>query len=230
MKVQKKLMGITLFAMVALTVAACGTNRQAQPPASEITRQAGNISTPEQTSYASLYQTSVFLGDSITEGLSYHDVLKEENVLAGAGKTAEFALEDVDELVKRKPEHIFIQLGSDDILWPTDHPKEYSLSYYAQLIERIKERLPEASITILSVTPVTAKAEKAEPRYKNIGDYNKGLKELASKVKVGYIDVSSIVADHPDMYDEDGIHFQATFYPILLDYVKDELSRMESAK
>ncbi|MGF9909663.1 GDSL-type esterase/lipase family protein [Brevibacillus porteri] len=228
MKVQKKMIGITLFAMVALSVAACGTN--GQPPASEITRQAGNISTLEQTSYASEYQTSVFLGDSITEGLSYHDVLKEKNVLAGAGKTAEFALQDVDELVKRKPEHIFIQLGSDDILWPTDHPKEYSLSYYTKLIDRIKERLPEASITILSVTPVTAKAEKAEPRYQNIDDYNKGLKELASKVRVGYIDVSSIVANHPEMYDADGIHFQAEFYPILLDYVKDELGRQKSTK
>lgn len=221
-------MSITLFAMVALSVAACGSN--GQPPAPEMTRQVEDISTAKQTSYASLYQKSVFLGDSITEGLSYHDVLKEENVLAGAGKTAEFALEDVDELVKRKPEHIFIQLGSDDILWPTDHPKEYSLSYYAQLIGRIKERLPEASITILSVTPVTEKAEKAEPRYQNIDDYNKGLKELASKVQVGYIDVSSIVDDHPEMYDADGIHFKAEFYPILLDYIKDELGRKKSAK
>lgn len=221
-------MSITLFAMVALSVAACGSN--GQPPAPEMTRQVEDISTAKQTSYASLYQKSVFLGDSITEGLSYHDVLKEENVLAGAGKTAEFALEDVDELVKRKPEHIFIQLGSDDILWPTDHPKEYSLSYYAQLIGRIKERLPEASITILSVTPVTEKAEKAEPRYQNIDDYNKGLKELASKVQVGYIDVSSIVDDLPEMYDADGIHFKAEFYPILLDYIKDELGRKKSAK
>ncbi|MCC8436450.1 GDSL-type esterase/lipase family protein [Brevibacillus sp. M2.1A] len=228
MKVQRKMMSITLFAMVALSVAACGSN--GQPPAPEMTRQVEDISTAKQTSYASLYQKSVFLGDSITEGLSYHDVLKEENVLAGAGKTAEFALEDVDELVKRKPEHIFIQLGSDDILWPTDHPKEYSLSYYAQLIGRIKERLPEASITILSVTPVTEKAEKAEPRYQNIDDYNKGLKELASKVQVGYIDVSSIVDDHPEMYDADGIHFKAEFYPILLDYIKDELGRKKSAK
>ncbi|ATF13453.1 lysophospholipase [Brevibacillus sp. HB1.2] len=228
MKVQKKMMGITLIAMVALSVAACGTN--GQPPASEMTRQAVDISTPEQTSYASQYQTSVFLGDSITEGLSYHDVLKDKNVLAGAGKTAEFALQDVDELVKRKPEHIFIQLGSDDILWPTDNPKEYSLSYYGQLIDRIKVKLPEASITILSVTPVTAEAEKAEPRYRNIGDYNKGLKELASKVQVGFIDVSSIVSAHPDMYDADGIHFQAEFYPILLDYVKDELGRQKNAK
>ncbi|MGG4462472.1 GDSL-type esterase/lipase family protein [Brevibacillus porteri] len=228
MKVQKKMMGITLIAMVALSVAACGTN--GQPPASEMTRQAVDISTPEQTSYASQYQTSVFLGDSITEGLSYHDVLKDKNVLAGAGKTAEFALQDVDELVKRKPEHIFIQLGSDDILWPTDNPKEYSLSYYDQLIDLIKVKLPEASITILSVTPVTAEAEKAEPRYRNIGDYNKGLKELASKVQVGFIDVSSIVSAHPDMYDADGIHFQAEFYPILLDYVKDELGRQKNAK
>ncbi|MGG4446504.1 GDSL-type esterase/lipase family protein [Brevibacillus porteri] len=228
MKVQKKMMGITLIAMVALSVAACGTN--GQPPASEMTRQAVDISTPEQTSYASQYQTSVFLGDSITEGLSYHDVLKDKNVLAGAGKTAEFALQDVDELVKRKPEHIFIQLGSDDILWPTDNPKEYSLSYYGQLIDRIKVKLPETSITILSVTPVTAEAEKAEPRYRNIGDYNKGLKELASKVQVGFIDVSSIVSAHPDMYDADGIHFQAEFYPILLDYVKDELGRQKNAK
>jgi lysophospholipase L1-like esterase len=228
MKRERKILGITLLVMVALSVAACGTT--GQPPASAISGQAGDISTPEQTPYASLYQTSVFLGDSITEGLSYHDVLKEENVLAGAGKTAEFALQDVDELVKRKPKHIFIQLGSDDILWPTDNPKKYSLSYYAQLIDRIKGRLPEASITILSVTPVTAEAEKAEPRYQNIGDYNKELKELASKVQVGYIDVSSIVADHPEMYDADGIHFQAAFYPILLDYVKDELGRQKIAK
>ncbi|TKI55474.1 lysophospholipase [Brevibacillus antibioticus] len=228
MKVQKKMLGITLIVMLALSVAACGSN--GQPPTFEITRQAVDISTPQQTSYAAQYQKSVFLGDSITEGLSYHDVLKQENVLAGAGKTAEFALQDVDELVKRKPEHIFIQLGSDDILWPTDNPKEYSLSYYSQLIDGIKVRLPEASITILSVTPVTAEAEKAEPRYRNIRDYNKGLKELASKVQVGYVDVSSIVADHPDMYDADGIHFQAEFYPILLDYVKNELGRQKSAK
>ncbi|MGG4454152.1 GDSL-type esterase/lipase family protein [Brevibacillus porteri] len=228
MKVQKKMMGITLIAMVALSVAACGNN--GQTPASEITRQSVDISTPEQTSYASEFQTSIFFGDSITEGLSYHDVLKQENVLAGAGKTAEFALKDVDELVKRKPKHIFIQLGSDDILWPTDNPKEYSLSNYGKLIDRIKAGLPEASITILSVTPVTAEAEKAEPRYRNIGDYNEGLKQLASKIQVGYIDVSSIVAAHSDMYDADGIHFKAEFYPILLDYVKDELGRQKSAK
>ena len=85
------------------------------------------------------------------------------------------------ELTKRDPEHIFIHLGSDDILWPTENPTTYSLKNYAKLIGMIKEKLPQAKITLLSVTPVTVKAEELEPRYKNINDYNEGLKELAEK-------------------------------------------------
>ncbi|WP_420908750.1 GDSL-type esterase/lipase family protein [Brevibacillus humidisoli] len=171
-----------------------------------------------------IFQTSVFLGDSITEGLSYHDVLDEANVLAGAGKTAEFALEDIDELIKRSPKHIFIHLGSDDILWPTDDPKEYSLKHYATLIGTIKEKLPEASITLLAVTPVTAEVEKKEPRYGNIEAYNQGLQELATQEQVGFVDLSPILANNPDLYDTDGIHFKEAFYPLMLDELKDQVN------
>ncbi|WP_315852043.1 hypothetical protein [Brevibacillus brevis] len=61
------------------------------------------------------------------EGLSSHDALDEANVRAGAGKTAEIAraMEAVKELIKRNPKHVFIQLGSDEILWPTDDPLTY---------------------------------------------------------------------------------------------------------
>jgi lysophospholipase L1-like esterase len=173
------------------------------------------------SAYEEQYRTSVFLGDSITEGLSYHDVLNEVNVLAGAGKTAEFALKDVAELVRRKPARLFIQLGSDDILWPTDDPKKYSLTHYAQLIDSIQTKLPKAKLTLLSVTPVTADTEQAEPRYRNIADYNEGLRELAARKQVGYVDLTPLAAEHSELYDKDGIHFQAAFYPHLLDYLKD---------
>ncbi|WNS47082.1 GDSL-type esterase/lipase family protein [Paenibacillus sp. MMS20-IR301] len=171
--------------------------------------------------YREQYRTSVFLGDSITEGLSYHDVLNEDSVLAGAGKTAEFTLmeDDVDQLVARKPEHVFIHLGSTDILWPTDHPKEYSLTHYEQLIDAIQSKIPDATLSLLSVTPVTAHAEQQEPRYRNIKDYNEGLQALAEKKQVQFIDLTTLVADHNDLYDTDGIHFQAAFYPVFLDYL-----------
>lgn len=219
----RKMTGALLIGIVAVSVAACGNqNNNGQAPSSAPSGPASGAAAASQpSSYESLYRTSVFLGDSITEGLSYHDVLSETNVLAGAGKTAEFALKDVEDLVGRKPERVFIQLGSDDILWPTDDPQEYSLTHYAELIDSIQAKLPKAKITLLTVTPVTADAEKTEPRYRNIEAYNEGLKELAAKEQVGYVDLTSLVTEHADLYDTDGIHFQAAFYPILLDYLKD---------
>lgn len=223
MNILKKMKLTLLIGIVALSLAACGNPEGGEKPGAVTQEKGASPAATEQASYATLFQTSVFLGDSITEGLSFHDVLDEANVLAGAGKTAQFALEDIEDLVKRQPKHIFIQLGSDDILWPTDNPKEYSLTHYAQLIGTIKEKLPDAAITILSVTPVTAEAEKEEPRYRNIADYNQGLKELAAKEQVGLVDLSPIFAGNPDLHDTDGIHFKAEFYPLMLDLLKDQV-------
>lgn len=222
----KKTVTTLLIGSFTLAFAACGNesvthNSQQSTPQTQ--NQVTNSKDSTETSYQSLFQNSVFLGDSITEGLSFHDVLKEGNVLAGAGTTAEFALEDINELTKRDPKHIFIQLGSDDILWPTDNPKEYSMKNYAKLIDMIKEKLPQAKITLLTVTPVMAEAEKREPRYKNINDYNQGLKDLAEKKHVGFTDLSSILSNGTDLYDSDGIHFKPEFYARMLDLLKDQV-------
>lgn len=217
---RKNFIAFLLIGIIALSLAACGN--QGKGPERSATDQEQEA-VPATAEYKNVFQTSVFLGDSITEGFSFHDVLDEANVLAGAGKTAEFALEDIDELAKRNPKHVFILLGSDDILWPTDNPKEYSLTQYAKLIGTIKDKLPSAAITILPVTPVTAEAEQKEPRYRNIEDYNQGLKELAAKEQVGFVDLSSIFAGNPNLHDADGIHFKAEFYPLMLDLLKDQV-------
>ncbi|MFC6649159.1 GDSL-type esterase/lipase family protein [Paenibacillus rhizoplanae] len=198
----KKIISTLVIGSTTLTLAACGNgqhpqNATSQPQANE----AAPLEKSNQTSYKTIFKNSVFLGDSITEALSYHDILDEFNVVAGAGKTTELSLMsgDVDKLAERNPQHVLIMLGSDDILLPpqiTDNPKQYSLDFYAQLIDSIKEKLPKASVTVLPVTPVTPEAEQVEPRY-NINDYNQGLKELADKKQVGFADLSSIFADSP---------------------------------
>ncbi|MGG4442579.1 GDSL-type esterase/lipase family protein [Brevibacillus fortis] len=209
-----------LTGIIALSITACGN--QATPPS--VPQESSSVSTATEAPYKKMFQTSVFVGDSIMEGLSYHDVLDAANVSAGAGKTAEFALEDVSELIKRNPKHVFIQLGSDDILWPTDDPLTYSYKQYAKLIDSIKKGLPEAQITLLSVTPVTVEAEKIEPRYQKINDYNKGLQVLATEKKVAFVDLSPIFVSNQDLYDKDGIHFKEKYYGLLLDFLKDHMS------
>jgi len=221
----KKIVTTLLVGSLTLALAACG-NESAGPqqPTSVAQGQAANSKGLTEIPYQSIYKDSVFVGDSITEGLSFHDVLKEGNVLAGAGKTAEFALEDINELTERNPKQVFIQLGSDDILWPTDNPKEYSIQHYTKLINMIKEKLPQTKITLLTVTPVTAEAVKQEPRYENISDYNQALKELADKENIGFVDLSSIfTSGSDDLYDSDGIHFKPKYYTKLLDLLKDQV-------
>ncbi|QUL53708.1 lysophospholipase [Paenibacillus tritici] len=225
----KKIISTLVIGSTALTLAACGNgqhpqNATSQPQANE----AAPLEKSNQNSYKTIFKNSVFLGDSITEALSYHDILDEFNVVAGAGKTTELSLMsgDVDKLAERNPQYVLIMLGSDDILLPpqiTDNPKQYSLDFYAQLIDSIKEKLPKAFITVLPVTPVTPEAEQVEPRYKNINDYNQGLKELADKKQVGFADLSSIFADSPHLYSSDGIHFKPEFYTRMLDLLKDRV-------
>lgn len=225
----KKMVATLCMGSIALTLAACGGegNTQNKIPTPHPT-QTAQVEDSNHTSYKSIFKQSVFLGDSIIEGLSYHGILDEFNVVAGAGKTTELSLVggDVDKLAERNPKHVFIMLGSDDLLLPaqiTNNPKQYSLAFYSKLIASIKEKLPKASITVLPVTPVTAEAERLEPRYKNINDYNQGLKELAGKEQIGFMDLSPVFADSSNLYSSDGIHFKPEFYTRMLDLLKERV-------
>ena len=84
-------------------------------------------------------------------------------------------------------------------------------------------------VTLLTVTPVTAEAVKQEPRYNNISDYNQGLKELAEKENIGFVDLSPLFTSGSDaLYDSDGIHFKPEYYTKLLDLLKDQVNRITS--
>ncbi|MCY9543928.1 GDSL-type esterase/lipase family protein [Paenibacillus alvei] len=226
---------ILLAGMLVISLTACanqngGTSSMAVDTETSTNKDATTLkeaatSMNENDELKSLFKKSVFFGDSITEGFMFHDVLDIRNVFGEAGKTAFFAVKDNDaaKLVERNPEHLFIALGSDDILWPTDNPLQFAIQQYGLLLDQIKEKLPSTKITILSVTPVTEKALKEEPRYSNIAAYNQMLKELAGKKQVKFVDVSSIAEQNPALYEEDGIHFKAEFYPLLLDFLKGEL-------
>ncbi|WP_434284178.1 SGNH/GDSL hydrolase family protein [Clostridium botulinum] len=168
---------------------------------------------------ADKFNNSVFMGDSITEGFAINEILPKERVIAGAGATAGFSYEKVGDLIKKKPDKVFIMLGSDDILMPVGNPKELFRNDLTKLINKIKKELPNSKIYIQSITPVTKEALKQELRYKNINEYNELLKELANKLSVNYIDIGELVKENPDLYAEDGIHFKKEFYQLWLENI-----------
>lgn len=159
------------------------------------------------------FETAVFMGDSITEGFSFNKIIPEEQVMAGAGATASYIREEyMDKLVEKKPERIFIMLGSDDLLMPVEDPKGLFIEDFTKLLDEIKEKLPESKIYIQSITPVSKDAIKREPRYKEIDDYNQILKALASNLSVQYVNIEKLVKNDSSAFAEDGIHFKKKFY------------------
>ena len=162
------------------------------------------------------FENSVFIGDSITEGFAVNEILPKERVIAGAGATAGFTYDDLGALVAKKPDKVFIMLGSDDLLMPVDDPKELFRNDLTKLVNKIKEELPGCKIYLQSITPVTQEALKQEPRYERMGEYNELLQELAGKLSVNYVDIGVLAKENPALFAEDGVHFQKEFYQLWL--------------
>ncbi|MCZ6944415.1 hypothetical protein EJ131_28865 [Bacillus mycoides] len=223
----KKVITIPLIGIIALS--ACenpDSQRDITSPVSKIdspstTFEKEHISSSniDTSTFKSIFKSSVFLGDSITDGLHDIDILDEENIVSGIGKSIGDAQKNIEQVVNQKPKNIFILLG----LCNLSETKESAITQYSQLIQKIKEKLPDTKINILSITPVTPERTQKEERYKNINDFNEGFKVLAKKEQVNFIDLSPIFKDNPDLYVKDGIHFKSEFYPIWLEYLKNQL-------
>lgn len=167
------------------------------------------------------FENSVFIGDSITEGFAFNEILPRESVIAGAGSTAGLIYDDIDVLSEKKPDNVFIMLGSVDILMPVDNPKELFRNDLTKLINKIKEDVPENKIYLQSITPVTQDALKEEFRYEGLEEYNEILKEVADKLSVNYVDIRELLEENPDLYAEDGIHFKKEFYQLWLEKLSE---------
>ncbi|MGE7624059.1 GDSL-type esterase/lipase family protein [Viridibacillus sp. NPDC096237] len=223
----KKVCVCLLTGTIALSSAAC-VNNGTEKTSDKVTQNAAYEKKSEDSVYKSIFKNSLFFGDSITEGMIDQELIHDKNIIADKGKVTAIAIEeDVNKVVEKKPEHIFLSFGTNDLLMPMDlegkpieNPVKFSIDNYSKLIQKIKEKLPNVSIHLLSVTPVIDKVLKEYPQYKHIDEYNVNLKELANVEKVEYIDLSPIFEKNKDLHDQDGVHFKANYYKLLLEQLK----------
>lgn len=206
----KKFMMCFLIGILLIGTVACG-NKTAEKD------------DPVEKGVTAQFKNCVFIGDSITEGFAFNEILPRESVIAGAGTTAGFIYEDLGTLVEKKPDNVFIMLGSIDILMPVDDPKALFRNDLTKLINKIKEDLPDCKVYLQSITPVTQDALKADPRYEGLEGYNEIVKEVADKLSVSYVDIRELVQENPDLYAEDGIHFKKEFYQLWLEKLSKSL-------
>ena len=169
------------------------------------------------------FSKDLFMGDSITEAISYYEVLDDPSVIAKKGETTLKAQESIDAVVSKNPERIFMMYGMNDLLYfsnSSDFIKEYS-----KLIAEIQKKLPEAKIYVQSILPVEEKAVSKNKMFSRnrVNDFNKAIDKMTNDLGVNYIDLTSIIESKDSFYESDGIHPKPNFYNIWLDYLKNTL-------
>lgn len=173
--------------------------------------------------YKEIFKNDLFLGDSITDSLSFYEIIEEPNVIAELGFTTRKSLSELDKIGKQNPENIFIMLGMNDML--NNGESDKFVKDYSNLIKEIRERLPDTNIYIQSILPVHPKVKEKKPLLtnENIGNFNKALIKFAKDENINYINLSPIIEEDKELLEPDGIHAKPDFYILWLNYLIENI-------
>lgn len=170
------------------------------------------------------FEKSVVLGDWTAQGLKDYEVLEGAQVSAASEAQVKNPddsglTECIDKAVEKKPEKLFISVGSNDITGEAGDAAAFAEDY-KKLIEKIKNALPDTVLYVNSILPVQSAAETGEALYAKVPEFNEQLKALCKEEGMIFLDSTSLVKE--EYYAEDGIHVSSDFYKAWGDYMAEE--------
>lgn len=166
----------------------------------------------------------IFLGNSITAGIDWMELLGRTDVRnRGISGDITFGiLERLGEVTEGRPSKVFILIGINDI--SRNIPDSIILSNYQKIIERIKKESPSTKIFFQTLLPVNNEFTQFKNHYnkdEHILFVNDELKKLAAKEKIGLIDLYPHFLNADKKLDKkftiDGLHLNAEGYKVWKD-------------
>jgi|GEM_PF-1975997 len=185
-----------------------------------------------QVSSLSYLDDAVFLGDSITNGMTYHNMSEAYIAAATSMSTVGIfgkELEQYDGMTlfeacnAQKPKKIYVMLGSNEI---GGISLDSFIDRYEDVLDKLRLANPDALIYLQSVMPVTKSYDEKNNLLNNdlIQQANLLLEQLAARKKVFFIDTHSALADENGYLPEeasptDGVHFGTSYFDMWIEYV-----------
>ncbi|MDO5522016.1 MAG: GDSL-type esterase/lipase family protein [bacterium] len=181
---------------------------------------------PSSSDLEAFFEDSVFIGNSLPNGLqmaggpksahylaatslNVNDVFTRQFVKTSSGmKTAMEALEDI------KCSKIYVMFGINEIGWP--YPKIYE-ERYIKVIKKIQEIQPDATIYVQSLLPVSKKLTDTDREYRtsNMRKFNEAMKDAAKKTNSVFVNVWDSVVGRdgylPADAAVDGMHMKREY-------------------
>lgn len=190
-----------------------------EPVKLDITQSVGSFAAVDK----SYYDNVLFIGDSLTVGLSMYGSLKNATFFCINGMGASEALTrnmdgvTLDALLDVKQyDAVYIMLGVNDM---GSKRKSY-LTSYGTLLGHVQEKQPDADIVIQSILPVTSAYTAEHPKINNdeIRERNAALAELADSESIFYLDLNTFFVDEAGNLSasqaRDGLHLTAKAYKV----------------
>ncbi|MCX7875315.1 MAG: GDSL-type esterase/lipase family protein [Melioribacteraceae bacterium] len=174
-------------------------------------------------SYKTKQADVIMLGNSLTNGANWNELLGRTNVLE-MGIPSDILsgfLARIDYVFKFNPKIVFIMGGLNDIYNWT--PVEEIFSLYVKLINKLKEK--NITVVIQSTTYAARNwgkdyggtPEINAGRNREVDKLNKLLSDFAKKNNIEFLDINSKLSRNGFLRDEvtwDGVHFKANAYKI----------------
>ena len=194
----------------------------AEPVVLDLTQSVGSFAAVDK----SYYDNVLFIGDSLTVGLSMYGNLKNAKYFCITGMGADEALsKDMDGVTLDalldggEYDAVYIMLGINDM----GLKRKSYLSVYSTLLSHVQEKQPNASIVIQSILAVTSSYTAEHPKFNNdeIRERNAGLAEMADGVQIFYLDLNTFFVDDAGNLREsqarDGLHLKSNAYKVWKD-------------
>lgn len=183
------------------------------------------------------FDDAIFIGDSLTEGISAYNLIDKNKVIASTGINPQSILtkacvKDIngktvtvlEALSKLSPKKIYIMLGSNGVAFI---PKDKMIELYGEFVDGVKKSHPDSQIYLQSILPVTSQKENSDDRYANskIDEYNDAILKMAGEKEVYYLNIAESIKDAngclPSSAGNDGMHFGPKIYNQWLDYLRE---------
>lgn len=191
---------------------------------------------PECEAVSSDYLDScVFIGDSITYGLSSYGLVSSSSVYASVSMSiAKVETEEIETqygtmtvieaLKESEPENIYVMLGTNGAAWLS---VDEMYDYFTAFMKKLRNACSDSEIYIISVPPVTSDKEtsvEAPILNSDLDSFNELLLEYANTNSLHYIDINSYLKDGgsslPSSYAEnDGVHLKYSTYELFINYI-----------
>lgn len=185
---------------------------------------------------SSYFSDALFIGDSRTEGFFLYTGLEDVDAYYSKGLNVETIFEDklvkdgnkkltvIEALEKKQYAKIYIMFGVNELGWAFDYLFEEK---YAELIDAIIERQPDAVIYVQNILPISAARSEQDEIYNNekVNQFNALIQDMcASRPQTIYLDVASCMRDEtgalPAGASQDGVHCTKEYCVIWLNYLK----------